>query len=80
MTDDLLSVMTPKQRATYMFNMYLNAEIAILNGAQSYTISGKTINRANLDEIVRQRKYWERTLSILNGGTARKIKNVHVRH
>lgn len=79
MSDSLLSEMTPKQRATYMFNMYLNAEIAILNGAQSYTISGKTINRANLGDIVRQRKYWERQLSILNGGNARKIKNVRVR-
>lgn len=79
MTDDLLSTMTAKQRAVHMLNLYLNAEIAILNGAQSYTISGKTINRANLGDIVRQRKYWERQLSILNGGNARKIRTVRER-
>lgn len=75
----LLSEMTPRQRALHMLGQYLNAELAILNGAQSYTISGKTINRANLGDIVRQRKYWERQLSILNGGNARKIRNVRVR-
>lgn len=78
MTKDI-SEMTPKERAKYMYSMYLNAEIAILNGAQSYTISGKTINRANLADIIRQRKYWERQLSMLNGGSARIIRTVTVR-
>lgn len=78
MTQDV-SEMTPKGRAKYMYSMYLKAEVAILNGAQSYTISGKTINRANLADIIRQRKYWERQLSILNGGSARIIKTVTVR-
>lgn len=77
MTQDV-SEMSPKKRAKYMYSMYLNAEIAILNGAQSYTISGKTINRANIADIIRQRKYWERQLLILNGGNARKIKTVLV--
>ena len=78
MTQDV-SEMTPKERAKYMYSSYLNAEIAIINGAQSYSISGKTLNRANLADIIRQRKYWERQLSILNGGSARIIKTVTVR-
>lgn len=74
-----ISEMTSKERAKYMYSSYLNAEIAIINGAQSYSISGKTLNRANLADIIRQRKYWERQLSILNGGSARIIKTVTVR-
>lgn len=80
MTDTDLTAMTPKQLATYMFNKYLQAEQAILSGAQSYSISGKTITRANLADIVKQRKYWENKLAILNGSSARKIKTVHTRH
>jgi len=78
MTHDI-SEMTSKERAKYMYNSYLNAEIAIINGAQSYSISGKTLNRANLADIIRQRKYWERQLSMLNGGSARIIRTVTVR-
>lgn len=77
MTIDL-SAMTKRERAKYMLNLYLNAEIAIINGAQSYTISGKTITRANLHDIILQRKYWENQLSILNGGSARKFRTVNV--
>lgn len=75
-----LSSMTPKQVASHMFNLYLNAETAILAGAQSYSISGKTITRANLNDIVKQRKYWENKLSVLNGKSARKFRTVLARH
>ena len=77
MTIDLSS-MSKIERAKYMLNLYLNAGIAIIHGAQSYTISGKTITRANLHDIILQRKYWENQLSILNGGSARKFRTVKV--
>ena len=80
MTQIDLSSLTPKQLATHMFNQYLNAETAILAGAQSYSISGKTLTRANLADIVKQRKYWENKLAILDGGSARKIRTVYVRN
>lgn len=79
MTETDLSIMTPKQLAAHMFNMYLNAETAILAGAQSYSISGKTITRANLNDVVKQRKYWENKLASLNGRSARKFRTVYVR-
>lgn len=79
MTETDLSIMTPKQLAAHMFNLYLRAETAILNGAQSYSISGKTITRANLNDVVKQRKYWENKLAALNGRSARKFRTVYVR-
>jgi len=79
MTQTDLSTMTPIDRAKYMYEQYLKAELAILGGAQSYSIAGKTINRANLNDVIRQRNYWEGKVAILSGKKARKIRTVHTR-
>ncbi|WP_392559342.1 DUF6148 family protein [Orbus mooreae] len=73
------SQMTPKARAKYLINEYTNAEIAVLSGAQSYTISGKSLTRANLVDIRNGRKYWEAELARLNGKSARRFRQLRVR-
>lgn len=74
------SIMTAKQKARYMINEYMQAEIAVLGSAQSYSMSGKTLTRANLADIRAGRKYWENQLAILNNKSARKVKQIHVRN
>ena len=38
---------------------WLEAELAITTGAQSYTIGSRTITRADLSQIREQIKYWK---------------------
>jgi len=46
---------------------YLAAESAILKG-QSYSIGDRSLERADLREIVKQRKYWAVEVSNLSSG------------
>ena len=39
------------ERVNNRLKLYLDAEVKILEGAQSYTIGSKTLQRANLREI-----------------------------
>ena len=48
--------------ATDMHALYIAAETAVLKG-QSYSIGDRTLTRANLDEIRRGRKEWERKVA-----------------
>lgn len=43
--------------------MYLNCEIAILEGAQSYQIGSKQLNRANLSHIRLMIEYLEKEIA-----------------
>lgn len=45
-------------QATDMLALYIAAEKAVLNG-QSYAISGRSLTRANLSEITKNRAYWQ---------------------
>lgn len=73
------SNMTAKEKAKYLINEYTNAELAVLNGAQSYTVSGKSLTRANLSEIRKGRRYWENELARLNGSNGRRFRTIRVR-
>lgn len=73
-----LSKMTRKERARYMINEHIIAENAVLSGAQSYSIAGKSITRASLAEIRANKKYWEAELAMASGRTARKFKQFKV--
>jgi hypothetical protein len=55
-----------KDVAQEMLNLYLEAEKAILVN-QSYTVKNRTFTRANLDEVVKERKYWQSYVLSLSG-------------
>ena len=61
--------------AREMRTMYIEAEKAILRGAQSYNIAGQSLTRADLEKIIRARKGWEEELNGLLGG-GRTIRRV----
>lgn len=44
--------------ATVMLAAYIAAETSVLSG-QSYTMNGRTLTKANLDEIRRGRAEWQ---------------------
>lgn len=48
--------------ATEMYSLYLEAEKKILRG-QTTEIDGRRITRANLADVVRERKIWERRVN-----------------
>ena len=63
------------KEAREMRSLYIEAEKAILRGAQSYNIAGESLTRADLDKIIRARKGWEDELNNLLGG-GRTIRRV----
>ncbi|MBK5073237.1 hypothetical protein I2492_09435 [Budviciaceae bacterium CWB-B4] len=71
--------MSRRQLANYMVTEYIAAELAILTGAQSYSIAGKSLTRANLNDITKMRQYWERRVAAFNGRGGRVVKTVHIR-
>ena len=52
------------KEAQEMRTAYIKAELAVLKG-QSYNIGGQSLTRANLSEITKARKEWEKRLSFL---------------
>ena len=48
--------------ATEMYALYLEAEKKILKG-QTIEINGRRVTRANLADIVKERKTWERRVA-----------------
>lgn len=63
-------------QAETMLAEYLAAESAVLKG-QSYTIKDRTLTRANLSAITKERKYWETKVdAITNGGSIRVRRSV----
>lgn len=44
--------------ATEMLALYIEAEKRVLKG-QSYSIAGRSLTRANLSEITKNRDYWQ---------------------
>ena len=61
--------------AQEMLDAYKAAELAVLKG-QSYTIKDRTLTRANHASIVRERKYWQRVVASLTGGSFRVRRTV----
>ncbi len=55
--------------------LYQTAEIAILKGAQSYTIKDRTFDRASLKQIVDTKKQLEQDIALLERG-GRKVSRV----
>ncbi|WP_068775765.1 DUF6148 family protein [Paenibacillus sp. FJAT-26967] len=43
--------------------LYIEAEAAVLDGAQTYSIAGRTITRANLAEISEMIQYLEKEIA-----------------
>jgi hypothetical protein len=56
-----------------MLDKYLAAEVAVLKG-QSYTIGTRSLTRANLSTIVKERKYWQQMLANLQGGGSMRVR------
>ena len=44
-----------------------------LAGNQSYSINGRSLNRANVDEVLKMIAYWEKRVAIL-AGTRRSVR------
>lgn len=66
-----------KEAAEKQLQALLDAELAILQGAQSYTTpSGQTITRANLSEIRKGIEYYSRILSNYNGNSIKFFRGV----
>lgn len=63
-------------RARRMIKKYVDAEEAVLDGNQSYTIGGQSLTRADLDKIRKGRQEWEQKLSALLKGPPREVYNV----
>lgn len=68
---------TELETATTMYSAYLAAELALVGGAQSYSIGTRSVTKANLSEIVRERKNWENKKKGLEGGGIRGRRIVH---
>jgi hypothetical protein len=60
-------VATELETVTTLLAQYLSAEAAILTGAQSYTIGNRSLTRAHLAEIIRERKNLEIRKQALDG-------------
>ena len=54
---------------------YQTAELAILKGAQSYTIKDRTFDRANLNAIISAKKQLENEIALLERG-GRKVSRI----
>lgn len=59
--------------------LYLEAEEEILK-SQSYTIDGQMLTRANLNDIVRQRKNWENQKETLLSGEGNERRIYRLSH
>lgn len=71
--------MTKKERIEQLRTEIQQAEEgikAILLGAQSYSIAGQTITRANLDSITKYKNELVKELTILTKGTLRRTHRV----
>ena len=51
------------QRYTKRLDAYYNAETAILEGAQSYSVGSRNLTRANLKDIEEMIEYLEKAIS-----------------
>ena len=65
--NDILNQEITVEMCDRYIKLYLEAEEEILK-SQSYTIDGQTLTRANLNDIVRQRKNWENQKEVLLSG------------
>ena len=61
---------TELENAQEMYALYLAAEKAILGG-QSYSIAGRSLSRADLGEVVKERKFWYTETKRLSRGGMR---------
>lgn len=74
---DLSTLLAQKlARAEARLTLYVAAETAILQGAQSYSIGNRTLTRGDLSEIARQIEKLESELIKLNRGGAIRIQRV----
>ena len=76
------SVMDPQYKADLedLFSAYLAAEKAILNGAQEYTIGDRTLRRADLVFIQKERKKLANDIAKLDAGKGIRSQRVYVIH
>lgn len=55
---------------------WLDAELAIAAGGQSYTIGTRTLTRANLSEIAEMIKYWQARVNAMENGGGIRLRRV----
>lgn len=66
--------------AKEMYELYTNAEKAILSG-QEYRIGSRYVKRADLVQVVTQRKYWRKEMDYNNPNidSRRKVRRTVIR-
>ncbi|MBR8701449.1 MULTISPECIES: hypothetical protein [unclassified Fusobacterium] len=77
--NDILNQEITIEMCDRYIKLYLEAEEEILK-SQSYTIDGQTLTRANLNDIVRQRKNWENQKEILLSGEGNERRIYRLSH
>lgn len=60
-------------------NAWLEAELAITTGAQSYSVGSRTITRAELGQVRQQIKYWSNQVDKIKNIRDRKGRNRVIR-
>ncbi|WP_142413071.1 DUF6148 family protein [Hathewaya massiliensis] len=56
-------------------NAWLEAELAITTGAQSYSVGSRTVTRADLGQVRQQIKFWSNEIYKLKNISQRKGRN-----
>lgn len=63
------------EKAKKHLEAWLKAEIAVSTG-QSYRIGSRQLERANLNEIRQQIRFWQSEIALLQGRGRRKVQRV----
>jgi len=63
-------------QAQELLNLYMAAEKAILQGAQSYTIKDRTYTRADLATVSRERARLQGIVNSINSGGSMRVRRV----
>lgn len=66
--------------STTRYNMYVQAEKAILEGAQSYTIANRTLTRADLRDVQSQIEILDKKIIKLERSGAIRMQKILIRY
>ena len=68
---------TELETVTSLLSAYLEAEAALVGGAQAYSIGNRSLTRADLAVVQRERKNLEIRKKALEGGGIRPRRVIH---
>ena len=71
---------TMLEDSTTRYNMYVQAEKAILEGAQSYTIANRTLTRADLRDVQSQIEILDKKIIKLERSGAIRMQKILIRY